>query len=217
VRYVLAIVSLSIAHMPAVAAGAPPSPNAPPAITNASGGAPAPQPAVMGRLFFTPAERAALDEARRRPVAAVVTPAEKPPAPPAPEYVTLNGVVRRNDGSTTVWLNNKPISGNRSDEGLIVSRTTAPGAVMVQVPQVGRSVNLKVGQQVEVNSGKVDEGYQLATPARAAQDGPAKGDDASDRGATRRSGSRQRDLLRDLLREIDGQPAQPAPGAQPQG
>jgi hypothetical protein len=221
-RYAFAIVGLSIVHAAAIAADAAPPPNAPPATPAAMNtpGASAPAtPAVLGRLFFTPAERAALDEARRRPTAVVAVPAEKPPGPPPPEFVTLNGVVRRNDGTTTVWLNNKPVTGSRSEEGLVVSRATAPGAVTVRVPEVGRSVNLRVGQQVEVNSGKVEEGYRLANPRQAAQETPVKPDAASDRADPRRSSSRQRELLRDLLREIDG-PAPPpgsAPSAAPPG
>jgi len=175
-------------------------------------------PGDMGRLFFTPAQRAAMDEARRRPPAAVAdSQAQKPPLPPPPGYVTLNGVVRRSDGATTVWLNNKQVRGRESDEGVLVrpSRAgTAPGSVTVQVPQTGRMVDIRVGQQLEVNSGEVKEAYRAA-PAPGTAEGltPPARQESSDSRAPRRS-SRERDLLRDLLREIDS-PVQggAAPGA----
>jgi len=143
------------------AAGVP----APPPQATAS--APAERP-DLGRFFFTPSQRAALDEARRRPVAAQ---AEKPALPPPPEYVTVNGVVRHSDGTTVVWLNNKPVRGGQSEEGLQVapaSGAASGGNVTVRVPQTGRVVNLKVGQQVEVTSGQVQEAYHLTPRAQSA-------------------------------------------------
>ena len=174
---------------------------------------------ALGRLFFTPDERARLDALRRRPAAApqapvaAAAPAPQPqPLPPAPEYVTLNGVVRRSDGSTTVWLNNKPVRGQQTEQGIVVSpseRPGAPGNVTVRVPQTGRSVDLKVGQQLEVNSGKVQEAYR--TPRAAAPADVAATDTPAAATAPRRAG-KERDLLRDLLREMEGpENAKPAP------
>src|SRR5690606_26085592 len=94
---------------------------------------------------------------------------EAPAAPPTPHYVTLNGVVRRSDGTTTVWLNNKPVTGPRSEEGLVVTPSGRGGAgnVTVQVPQTGRRIDLKVGQQVEIRSGQVQEAYESRAVAAA--------------------------------------------------
>lgn len=205
--------SLVLAQAPVPGAPPVPVPSVPGAqnpAMQAPQAAPAPN---LGRLFFTPSERATLDEMRRRPVPVAVE--EKPLAPPAPEYVTLNGVVRRSDGTTTVWLNNKVVQGQKSSEGLIVTppRSTAPGNVTVVVPQSGRRVDLKVGQQLEVTSGKVQEPYRNQRPDSAAA-GAATADTAQpataaappERPSARRP-SRERELLRDLLREIDGPPA----------
>jgi hypothetical protein len=196
----------------------------------AAPGSPAPEAPMLGRLFFTPAERARLDELRRRPppppqpVTAAAQP-ESPPAPPSPQYVTLNGIVRRSDGATTVWLNNKPVTGPRSEEGLVVtpSGRSGSGNVTVRVPETGRSIDLKVGQQVEVRSGQVQEAYEspravaaasAAAETRAPEPTPAP--------TVPRRSNRERDLLRDLLREIEGpasasaagtQASQPAPAA----
>ena len=164
---------------------------------------------MLGRLFFTPSERARLDELRRRPPPAprevASAKAEPSPTPPAPQYITLNGVVRRSDGTTTVWLNNKPVTGPRSEEGLVVtpSARTGSGNVTVRVPATGRTIDLKVGQQVEVRSGQVQEAYESprAVAAAAAETRPAEPAPVP---ATPRRANRERDLLRDLLREIEG-------------
>lgn len=58
----------------------------------------------LGRLFFSPAERAALDAQRRAgTVSAAVT--------RAPEPLRLDGYVLRADGRTTVWVNGKAAGG----------------------------------------------------------------------------------------------------------
>ncbi|RPI46685.1 MAG: hypothetical protein EHM59_06780 [Betaproteobacteria bacterium] len=171
---------------------------------------------ALGRFFFTPGQRAALDEARRRPTAARADTAQKAPLPPAPDYVTLNGVVRRSDGTTTVWLNNKPVRSGQTEEGLQVAPSTraagAGSAVTVRVPQTGTIVNLKVGQQVDVTSGKVEEGYRSARRAQVATEAPARAPDSPGERSQRRA-SRDRELLRDLLREIDGAPSSGADAA----
>ncbi|MBI2801205.1 MAG: hypothetical protein HYX63_13160 [Gammaproteobacteria bacterium] len=72
----------------------------------------------LGRLFFTPSERAALDAARAAaaeipPSTPAITPAEMATVPepgttvpiPPPAPVTLNGFVKRSRGPSTVWLN----------------------------------------------------------------------------------------------------------------
>lgn len=171
----------------------------------------------LGRMFFTPAERAALDESRRRPVA--VAAPESKPLPPAPEYVTLDGVVRRSDGTTTVWLNNRLLEGKRTAEGLEVTapKHTPAGRVTVRVPQAGRSVDLRVGQQLEVTSGKIKERYQLTpTAAVAAPEAAAPMPETSATKPTLRRPAKERELLRELLREIEGhaddRPDPPAAG-----
>ena len=200
-------------------AGAPPTPPVPQPDIQAAAGPEIPE---LGRLFFSPAERARLDELRRRPSApqspVAAAKSEPAPLPPPPQYVTLNGVVRRSDGSTTVWLNNKPVRGGKTDEGVMVvpSGRGTPGNVTVRVPQTGRSVDLKVGQQLEVQSGQVQETYRAqraavaAATTAAAPANTAAEEPPAPASAPRRS-SRERDLMRDLLREIDGPDASAKP------
>lgn len=191
------------------------------ALPSPTGSAPQPQPATiapapaptLGRLFYTPAQRAALDDMRKRPQAALAL-EQASSLPPAPEYVTLNGIVRRSDGATTVWLNDRQVRGRESVEGLKISpaRTgSTPNHVTVVVPQTGRTVDLKVGQQLEVNSGTVNERYRSPPrPQAVAEAAPPKAPVESPP-RERRSG-REREILRDLLDGID-RPAAPAASA----
>jgi hypothetical protein len=199
---------------------AQPVPGMPAAPATAAVPAPhAAEPAAMGRLFFTPAQRAALDELRRRPQA-VAQQGDRAPLPPAPEYVTLNGVVRRSDGVTTVWLNDKPVRGRQSDDGLRIvpsKRAGPPSGITVVVPQTGRAVDLKVGQQLEVNSGEVKERYRMPPRPGGGAETPAtaSGQEATSTLAQRRA-NRERETLRDLLREIES-PAGAAPDVSSKG
>jgi hypothetical protein len=217
-----ALLAASLITLPAAAQSTAPAAPQPAGATPPEAQAPAAADIrVLGRFFFTPAERARLDVLRRRPPPAqpevATAKPDAPPAPPAPQYVTLNGVVRRSDGTTTVWLNNKPMTGPRSEDGLVVtpSGRSGSGNVTVRVPETGRSVDLKVGQQVEMRSGQVQEGYEspraVAAAAAAAE---SQAPEPAPVPATPRRPNRERDLLRDLLREIEGPRAESAAGAE---
>ena len=175
---------------------------------------------TLGRMFFTPEERATIDELRRRP-AVVAAAVERKPLPPAPDYVTLNGVVRRSDGSTAVWLNNRMIDGRRTADGLEVTdskRSPGGGNVTVKVPQAGRSVDLRVGQRLDTTSGKVQERYQVAPNAAVESESPAaESVSTAPRSESIRRPSRDRDRERDR-RDIEGSRYErPEPAAEPKG
>lgn len=113
----------------------------------------------IGRLFYTPDERAQLDVARtqkqRAPLVAATAPATPPPAP---QIITYSGMVRRSDGKSILWLNNRPAEEKEALSALALTGRVAPdGAVTLQVPQTGSSVNLKVGQRAELQTGNVSE------------------------------------------------------------
>ena len=116
------------------------------------------EPPVLGRLFFTPAERAELDILRRSKPAAPVAQAEAPPPPPPPQVVTYGGLVRRSDGKAMLWINNRLVEEKEALAGLNLRGKVRPdGAVTLQVPDTGRNIEVKVGQSVEVHSGRVAE------------------------------------------------------------
>ena len=138
----------------------------------------------LGRLFLTPEQRAQLEivraqRDRRLPVSieTETAAAPVPAAPQGPEIVTYNGVVRRSDGKSTVWINGKPVNERdrrRSDSEVTVLGVQRDGAVSVAIPQADRKASLKVGQSLEVTSGTIEESYaRRATLARPQVNTPA--------------------------------------------
>lgn len=112
----------------------------------------------LGRLFFSPDERAMLDQQRNK------TGGDSPPTQAAQtEQVTLNGIVRRSSGKTTAWINQLPQHENETPQGVAVQqeKTSKPSAVLL-LPS-GKKVNLKAGQTFDTAKGKVREGYEDAT------------------------------------------------------
>jgi hypothetical protein len=88
----------------------------------------------LGRLFFTPAQRAQMDYN----YAQNVRPGDNVNA------LTLNGIVQMQGGKRTAWINGVPQSVGRSDD-------KAPESVPVALPGQNKSVKLKVGQRVLLN------------------------------------------------------------------
>ena len=93
-----------------------------------------PATAGLGRLFYTPAQRATLEDARHRNITAAAAPGGGNGA------IVYNGVVLRSDGRTTQWVDGQP--------------QARPGA---DYDSDGR--RLKPGQMLY--DGKVYEPYQL--------------------------------------------------------
>jgi len=132
--------------------------------------------ADLGRLFFTPAQRSALDTARKQNVRVEIDnedTQERPAAPaaPVPQNVRVNGLIQRSDGQNTVWLNSKPVT-ERTSGGLNIATQRGDPRVKLSVPDTGRSMDLKVGQTAEITSGTIEESYrrrpQLKTEDKAA-------------------------------------------------
>jgi hypothetical protein len=125
---------------------------------------------AIGRLFYTPAERAALKDARRRNIRAeeLAAEASKRPAAPRSRDVTLSGVVLRSDGESFAWVNGKSVEG-RTVDGLRVRHTAQPNRVLVYDPDKGRMVQVKVGQRADLLTGRVEENYELRKRAPAAE------------------------------------------------
>lgn len=133
------------------------------------GGMPAARAAdAIGRLFFTPEQRAQLDLVRSQKIVASQVKDE-----PIPEFVTYNGIVRRSDGKATVWVNNKSMTDSelRTAQPL-TGRVDRSGQILLQAPleSGAGAIRLKVGQSAELLSGRVDESY---TGTRAASVAPA--------------------------------------------
>ena len=125
--------------------------------------APAAQGETLGRFFFTPQERQALDAQRAGLPAAS---AEAAPSALGPA-IALQGLVKRSSGRFTVWINGVPY-----DETSARQLVHAPdrNARLVVAPPNARPLTLKPGQSADVQSGTVTDAYQ---PAPASGTSPA--------------------------------------------
>ena len=165
----------------------------------------------VGRLFFTPEQREALDQQRRIAIAnanrpAVAKPeAEKPKLPP--RDMTLNGVIRRSDGETTVWVNGKPLHGGFAEADIAPGSIGREG-VAVTLPGSSKRVELKVGQTVDATTGAVEESY--ARRPRASEPDAQSAEPAPETPTPRPRRARRRDD-RDDYYPMPSQPTAPAP------
>lgn len=142
-----------------------------------SAGHAAQAPEELGRLFFTPPQRLQLDVARQQRSRTVLASEEAATPVALPQDVVLRGVVRRGDGKSVVWFNDRPPIGE--SDGTLKFTTSDRADIAVKVPQATSDVKLRVGQRVELGSGRVEETYALrksdaAQAAKAAPTLPGK-------------------------------------------
>jgi hypothetical protein len=105
----------------------------------------------LGRLFFTPAQRSVLDAGKHV--------ATRAPAVPAPRTVHLTGVVTRSDAENTVWINGTAYH-DASPAGVqIKTDRSAPESTAIRIPGKTATTRVKVGQQVDLNSGRIQEDF----------------------------------------------------------
>ncbi|OIR01691.1 hypothetical protein GALL_161930 [mine drainage metagenome] len=100
----------------------------------------------LGRLFFTPEQRRQLDRQRN---------GEQRPRADS-ETLFIDGVVRRSDGATTVWVN-----GVAQHEGLpgirIFPSAQDPSRVTLRI-EGGAPVRLRVGEAIKRTTREKDDG-----------------------------------------------------------
>jgi hypothetical protein len=104
----------------------------------------------LGRLFFTPDQRAALDARRKarvpdKPAAAVV----------ASPVTKLDGFVKRSDGRSTVWVNGESLTENSPEAPRIGTSRSDPNRVSVPLGEGGRRATLKPGEVLDRGTGEV--------------------------------------------------------------
>ena len=85
----------------------------------------------LGRLFFTPEQRAQLDYSYAQGADSTNT----------SSTLILNGIVQKHGDKRTVWINGVPQQAGNSDD-------KTPESQSVQVPGTAGTVKLKVGQRV---------------------------------------------------------------------
>jgi|CXWL01.1.fsa_nt_gi hypothetical protein len=123
----------------------------------------------LGRLFFTPDQRAALDARRKARVP------DKPAAAPVTEspITRIDGAVQRGGGKSTVWVNGETIpESSQADGARVTPRSPNPGRVSIPAGEGTQRYDLRVGESVDRGSGEVrdilGEGDIKITPRRAA-------------------------------------------------
>lgn len=84
----------------------------------------------LGRLFFTPQQRAQLKQGQQLHT-----------DQPIIESVTVSGIVQKHGGERTVWINGVPQISGASDEH-------APESAPVTLPGKAQPVRIKVGEKV---------------------------------------------------------------------
>lgn len=94
----------------------------------------------LGRLFFSPERRAALERQRQLNI--------QETQPLEGSVVTLNGVVSRSSGKHTVWVNQRPQHESAFDTGVTASVSPKqPGRAVVTAGD-DPSAALKVGESI---------------------------------------------------------------------
>lgn len=114
--------------------------------------APAPGGAQeLGRLFFTPEQRDALDARRRARLP------DKPAAVAASPTTRLDGYVTRSSGKSTVWLDGYAVPENVQPEGLNLRRGRDPSHVTLILGEGRRRIDVRVGGTVDRATGDVKD------------------------------------------------------------
>lgn len=121
----------------------------------------------IGRLFFTPAERADLDRlrAKYKPGEKVIEltknePIEEKEKAEVPVQLTLDGFVKRSSGNDTTWVNQEPRWLSKNSQNIIVQQKIAQAPQVSVALPTGKRLKLKAGQSVDVGTGKVRDVFE---------------------------------------------------------
>lgn len=107
----------------------------------------------LGRLFFTPEQRATLESLRLAPATAATA--------ATTDRVTVNGIIQRSGGPATVWINGVP---QTVPAGSVAGAGKSGGpAVRVPVPGQDGQVKLKVGQTIEISEPAAGEEKEIGS------------------------------------------------------
>jgi hypothetical protein len=127
----------------------------------------------FGRLFSSQAERKKLDILRQNQKLIIASPQQntrlEPVVDALPEPITLQGYVKRSDGSTTLWINNKAVQENSTQDDVEIgqlskqknSAKNGSDSLNVRIPVTGKNVRLKPGQVYEPETNRIVESRLL--------------------------------------------------------
>ncbi|MFM9913146.1 MAG: hypothetical protein ACKVN9_06415 [Methylophilaceae bacterium] len=123
--------------------------------------------ARIGRLFFTPSDRANMEIIRKNSKAPdkvvkaedieeVAAEEDAPIAKKVSPPVVVNGYISRSDGKNTVWVNDRPMSEKSSSQTVKVEKLRADkGQVKIVITDEKKAASLRPGQVYDPNSNKV--------------------------------------------------------------
>jgi len=121
--------------------------------------------AAIARLFFTPQERARLDEIRYSGVDLLDKPIVNSEL--TTRTVTLSGIIEKRNGELRAWLNGQSLDSGDLDIPVRVGRQlTAEQQLPLLLPG-GLIATPKVGQVVNLSTGDLTEGYLQPTHTSA--------------------------------------------------
>jgi hypothetical protein len=134
----------------------------------------------LERFFFTAAQRAELEVMRAKkkeaPAPAPVT--EGPAArKPLPRTISYTGIVRRSDGRSMLWINDRLADEREALAGFdLRGRVLSDGSVLLKTHDDDTAVEVKVGQSVEVHTGSVTERFRSKPQRARSSDGSHAGE-----------------------------------------
>ena len=107
----------------------------------------------LGRLFFTPEQRGALDARRKARIP------DKPTAVVVESPVTrIDGVVSRTGGKSTTWVNGEAVPEGSQPEGLrLRPKRNDNSRIVVNIGETNSDVDLKIGQSFDRGTGEVKD------------------------------------------------------------
>jgi hypothetical protein len=109
----------------------------------------------LGKLFFTPEQRNALDQQRRYKLKAIKT--------LEGETLRIDGVMLRSSGKKTYWVNGQAQHDNETPSGVaITSRRQTPGQATV-MPSGEKETPLRVGETLNRATGEKQTGLGNGT------------------------------------------------------
>jgi hypothetical protein len=119
---------------------------------------------ALGRLFFTPERRQALDRQRQLNIQDTIEVNQDP-------RLTINGIVTRSSGKRTSWINGTAQNEHVMAGGVTVTpRARDPGQVVVEASD-SPATNARVGETINRSTGEaknlLNDGQIVVTPAAA--------------------------------------------------
>ena len=121
--------------------------------------------AQVDRLFSTAAQRAHLDQLRHNNTPETASPPSQNLAPqPVKKLapVSLEGIVRRSDGSEVIWINGKAVEQHQTADGIVVRQgPDQHHRVLIGTTDTRRYARLKPGQTWDRERRRVVENHQM--------------------------------------------------------